>query len=577
MIKLFNLFFIIIIQISLCHGIDKSPEIKRVCLDYKTSSVTIYWEKIYDNCNSFQKIILYSSENEGSWTKLTEIININLTEITIPINNLTSIWKFKITAYTSCNNIDSFTSNSVYIDKTPPFNIEIDSVSFDKKSQNIIIGWKNNSSNDIKGYKIYKYNNSVHDFISYSYNPYVILNTYSYINPEYFSIASFDSCNLYSLISKTHKAVYINNTYDTCKKSIKLSWNNYEGWNNIKSFLIITKNYKSTEELINVTGINSFTFKHLSNDSLINIYIKTINLDNGFTSSSNTIFIKSRKEITPNYTYLSNVTVENNSFLNISLEIDSISTVDTIVLYKSSDNSNFLFINKWISSKNKTLYEYKDYDVRVNNLSYQYIARTFNFCKDTISVSNIGTSILLNKIFIKENEYLFKWNRYIGWEKGVYKQFFQNSLNLFTWNTVFETNNDFMDFNFNNTIEETDSICFKIINQENINSLNLESISQSNIICIKKPNKYYFPQTINPLSNNNIFKIYGNNENLLKSQLDIYNRWGQKIFSSDNIINGWDFKVNEIPVDIGTYFYVVKILDNNNIQKTFKGTVLVIN
>ena len=56
----------------------------------------------------------------------------------------------------------------------------------------------------------------------------------------------------------------------------------------------------------------------------------------------------------------------------------------------------------------------------------------------------------------------------------------------------------------------------------------------------------------------------------------IYNRWGQKVFESTNIDNGWDGNFNGKPMNTGVFIYIVtvKFYDGNEVME--KGNVTLI-
>ncbi len=56
-------------------------------------------------------------------------------------------------------------------------------------------------------------------------------------------------------------------------------------------------------------------------------------------------------------------------------------------------------------------------------------------------------------------------------------------------------------------------------------------------------------------------------------EFNIYNRWGQKIFTTDDINKGWDGTYNGKKQNMDTYAYYVKVLLWNNTTKDKKGTV----
>ncbi|RYZ49267.1 MAG: T9SS type B sorting domain-containing protein, partial [Sphingobacteriales bacterium] len=66
--------------------------------------------------------------------------------------------------------------------------------------------------------------------------------------------------------------------------------------------------------------------------------------------------------------------------------------------------------------------------------------------------------------------------------------------------------------------------------------------------------------------------------NLKMIQLLVFNRYGQKVFSTYNLEEGWDGVFNGQPQDLGTYYYYVRVLCGKNSpkEKMFKGDVTLI-
>lgn len=61
----------------------------------------------------------------------------------------------------------------------------------------------------------------------------------------------------------------------------------------------------------------------------------------------------------------------------------------------------------------------------------------------------------------------------------------------------------------------------------------------------------------------------------LKSfKMDIYNRWGENIFTTSNVDGrGWDGKFNNLPQQVGVYVYLIEAEFSNNVKKNFTGNV----
>jgi gliding motility-associated-like protein len=59
--------------------------------------------------------------------------------------------------------------------------------------------------------------------------------------------------------------------------------------------------------------------------------------------------------------------------------------------------------------------------------------------------------------------------------------------------------------------------------------------------------------------------------------ISIFNRWGEKVWESDHMEEGWDGRRDGTAVADGTYFWVLEVFYGpENIKQVQKGTVTVI-
>jgi gliding motility-associated-like protein len=80
--------------------------------------------------------------------------------------------------------------------------------------------------------------------------------------------------------------------------------------------------------------------------------------------------------------------------------------------------------------------------------------------------------------------------------------------------------------------------------------------------------------TPNGDSNNDIFKF--EERNIKDFELKIFNRWGEIVFSTDDVQKGWDGNVNGHPQNIDTYKYTVKAVTIHGYAFERKGEFLLI-
>ena len=90
--------------------------------------------------------------------------------------------------------------------------------------------------------------------------------------------------------------------------------------------------------------------------------------------------------------------------------------------------------------------------------------------------------------------------------------------------------------------------------------------------------KYFIPTGFSPNDDgyNDYFTVYG--EDVLEFSMIIYNRWGQKLYQSYDMENGWDgkTKLGDEVVDGGVYFYRVEMTQRNGLKNTIEGHVQII-
>tara|TARA_Y100000385_G_scaffold91365_1_gene94277 strand:+ start:490 stop:969 length:480 start_codon:yes stop_codon:yes gene_type:complete len=101
--------------------------------------------------------------------------------------------------------------------------------------------------------------------------------------------------------------------------------------------------------------------------------------------------------------------------------------------------------------------------------------------------------------------------------------------------------------------------------------------SVSNAVVVEKPYALYSPNAFSPDGDgiNDLFKISG--QGIKDFQIEIYNRWGQMVYKSFDLSNGWDgtFKGKKLPT--GTFVYKIKTSKYWVEQKLVKsGTVALV-
>lgn len=84
------------------------------------------------------------------------------------------------------------------------------------------------------------------------------------------------------------------------------------------------------------------------------------------------------------------------------------------------------------------------------------------------------------------------------------------------------------------------------------------------------------PTAFSPNGDGNNDILYVRGGGIEKLNFKIYNRWGEKIFESNNLLEGWDGTYKGNPVDMEAVAYVLQafFIDGNNIQKQGNITII---
>lgn len=83
----------------------------------------------------------------------------------------------------------------------------------------------------------------------------------------------------------------------------------------------------------------------------------------------------------------------------------------------------------------------------------------------------------------------------------------------------------------------------------------------------------YVPNAFSPNNDSKNQYFLASSYGVLESgyKMIIYNRWGQQVFMTGDMYEGWDGNYNGKPAETGAYIYIISFLDSSKIQHQVKG------
>lgn len=127
---------------------------------------------------------------------------------------------------------------------------------------------------------------------------------------------------------------------------------------------------------------------------------------------------------------------------------------------------------------------------------------------------------------------------------------------------------------FNPTVFPSNTTQYKVVGMNEFGcydeaKINIEVVDFCSGSTLEIPNTF----TPNFDGINDLFRIKYDKDILNIKVLRIYNRYGELIFETRNIDNGWDGNYNNTPINTGVYVYYIEVECSNGATNFFKGNV----
>ncbi|MCB0851955.1 MAG: PKD domain-containing protein, partial [Bacteroidetes bacterium] len=353
-------------------------------------------------------------------------------------------------------------------------------------------------------------------------------------------------------LSETHCTILLTTTSQV--DQILLDWSDYVGWGGVESYQIYRVNNYSTSGITLIATVpgnqTAFTDTNMFCYDAYTYRIRAKEQTGEEISWSN---IKEEAPMhfgPPNPMHMSLATVQQNSYIWIRWEnIPLGDNLNWVEIEKNTGNGFQQILRHRVTD---TIRSYEDFDVDVSSQPYQYRAFVIDTCGDYTPIGRYSASMHLRAERDNGIVYL-NWTPYKEWEYGVERydiEVFNESTGLFELvGTVIGSLNSFVD-------DKTDlaqaSYCYRIIAHEIAGNL---YTSTSNEACVLIDPLLFFPNAFTPNQDlfNDRFLIPG--VFLDEFRMEIYNRWGKKIFETTAIDEGWDGTSNGVPVPEGVYVF----------------------
>ncbi len=357
-----------------------------------------------------------------------------------------------------------------------------------------------------------------------------------------------------------------------CPSRIKLSWTHYFGYGITIEKYEIVEVIEETETVLQECSSKECTcFIDLNENPNRQFFVRAVFNDCRGTKRTSTSCMCEISEISstlPKFIDIENISIENNTDISMVLKYDVASDYRNYVIYKSENDTNhFIGIDTlYLKKTDSEIYDFVDVAAFKQDTATFYKTAVFDECglqiKQTKPITPITAEVHESEVLTN----LLEWSQNTSWENiSQYK----------IWRSQDGESEQLID-----SIDENHYLYFDELDEEytqasffcyRVETIHGEYSSFTNSVCLNKKYKLLIPNAINPYSDieeNRIFKpkyafITGS------YKMNIIDRFGNCIFTSTNIDNGWDGKVKDSYVPTGTYQYKISIVlpNGENIER----------
>jgi len=560
-----GIFFIVLSFTQVIYA-EETLYIRRVCQDtINNKTNTIYWSFSKDSCNIVGNLTLWG--RDGSTSSPFQIIESGINPLNFETRHLlagSNTWEYYFECTLNCGSSNkSFFTKTIRVDNINPSKVEIDSVSVDIKTNQIILSWIPGIEKDISRYEIYHTPATGGGFLVGQNNGTFYIDN-SLRNPKLsslsYQVTAVDSCGNRPATGNQHSTIFLTGKTDTCKKEIDLNWTNYRGWKSaFKTYVFEYRN--DSFVLIGSVPFDSTHFKAKCSNSgnPCRYFVRTVQDNSRSITSSSNLYESTayyRKELlAPLIKSVDTNPIDNKT--SVSFE-----SIGQVKLQAFSLDMNLTYNNSYAGSFIQTLED---------PLNKQHLFRVG--ANGTCAEDSVW-SLYSTNIFLKNQGNRLVWNPYFTWNNGVKKyviySFTGNYAPILSEYMVLKELSDTSEIIAG--ADNSSRICYYVEAIE----LSGNNRARSNGICISntEPNAFW-PNAINTETSNNKLLVFGEGLSInTPKYTEVYDRWGKLVYkSTESAFNGYDNNGDKLPE--GVYFFMIKV-DQYNEEKEFKGTISVV-
>jgi len=543
---------------------------------------TLVWQLPNNNCGPFNAYEIYfSASPNGPFQLLTTITNQNQTDFYH--NNPTGeTWYYYMQSDYNCPGEIVLQSDT--LNNEAPEIPRISSVSV--IGNDVEITWQASSSPEVSEYIIYRTTPLgvlPIDTISSLFTTYLDLGADPEQKSESYYVIAIDECGNTSVFDLPHFTIHLENVVDDCERTILLSWNLYKNWSNgigsQEVWYSVNGSVPTILETVSSTD-TSYVFSNTNDGDAYCFFIKAIEKNTNTSSLSNEECLVLDVVEPIRELFIKNVSVNAANQVELTWLWNNDAEINTVNIFGRYESDDVIYTESFsptypLNFQNVRILN--DFDPTRNKVNFSM--STVDDCNDSFS-SNSGSTIFLTGIPNADLTNTINWTDFEieGGTVSSYDVFrIVGGVESFLGTVGSSTTTYTDEVDISNEAEA--NICYFVVADVSINLPGggvEQTKSRSNITCVEQLSQIISPNAFAPDGINKEFKpviVFGETA---QYKMVIYDRWGQKIFETQNQDEGWTGKNDLYLYPSGVYVFVIKVQQSSGRIVEDKGSVILL-
>ena len=524
-----------------------------------------------------EEYVIERKQTFGNWVEMNRVSD-SVFEYIDPNTKCFEWYHYRVRALSNGNVFFSYSNvdSAQAFELNAPENPIIKRVSVQKTGNNdgeVEFEWILSSSRDVIRNYIYRSEDGGNNFdsvgvVSRDANSFTDTAAPTGLRPLTYSIRTEDSCGNFSeLLVDVHSTIYLKATGES--EQTRLIWTAYKGFN-VSKYLI----FRDGVQIGEISGDSTLFIDSLVQCETDYEYrISALNFDETLFSFSNISIARPFDNTPPKPIYsISASVLEDGTGVELKWTRSNNRDIAGYRVYRMPGTKTEPVLIASINDPDEL--EFIDNTVDLTgDEDWCYRIEAVDNCENRSVPSNFSCLILLTaKAGYLEN-YL-NWQPYQKWNNSTARYEIYKKNDDEPWVLIGNTPGSIRNYTDKNLKDDVGSFCYQVKAIESAGSFDGES--RSYIRCVAQAPIVFIPNVFTPSTSLMLNDSFYPKGTFIKNyEMQIFNRWGQKIFETSNS-EPWLGYVGNNKAPDGAYLYYITIEGHNSKRYYYKGSFMVL-